>query len=305
MKYFLFTISTAGMRLLALLPPFMLYLTADLLSFVLRHLVRYRKNTITLNLKNAFPEHTDKEIAAIRNKFYRHLADLIVENVVIPFYPRKRLEHMFRFADTELLHRYFNLQRNIIVITGHYNNWEWGAPFSYTFDYKIVGVYKPLHNKYFDQLYLTARSRFGAHVVPMDTIARVLFDYRQLGIPTLTGMVGDQRPGRKRIRYWTMFMNQHTAVFTGTEKIAKKIDAVVVFMKIRKTRRGVYTADFELVTDTSASTAPNEITEKHTRILEKLILEEPAYWLWSHNRWKLSYEEWLKSDKKASVPGKQ
>ncbi len=305
MKYFLFTISTAGMRLLALLPPFMLYLTADLLSFVLRHLVRYRRNTITLNLKNAFPDHTDKEIAAIRNKFYRHLADLIVENAVIPFYPRKRLEHMFRFADTELLHRYFNLQRNIIVITGHYNNWEWGAPFSYTFDYKIVGVYKPLHNKYFDQLYLKARSRFGAHVVPMDTIARVLFDYRQRGIPTLTGMVGDQRPGRKRIRYWTMFMNQHTAVFTGTEKIARKIDAVVLFMKIRKTHRGVYTAGFELVTDTSTSTAPNEITEKHTRILEKLIMEEPAYWLWSHNRWKLSYEEWLESDRKTSAPGKQ
>jgi Kdo2-lipid IVA lauroyltransferase/acyltransferase len=305
MKYFLFTISTAGMRLLALLPPFMLYLTADLLWLVLMYLVRYRRSTITLNLRNAFPGHSDNDIAAIRKKFYRHLADLIVENAVIPFYPQKRLEHMFRFSDTELLHRYFNLQRNIIVITGHYNNWEWGAPFSYTFDYKIVGVYKPLHNKYFDQLYLKARSRFGAHVVPMDTVARVLFDYQEKGIPTLTGMVGDQRPGKKRIRYWTMFMNQKTAVFTGTEKIATKIGAVVIFMKIRKNRRGIYTADFELVSDTSAPTKPNEITEKHTRILEKLILEEPAYWLWSHNRWKISYDEWRKSEQKASTPRQQ
>jgi KDO2-lipid IV(A) lauroyltransferase len=93
-------------------------------------------------------------------------------------------------------------------------------------------------------------------------------------------------------RYWTNFLNQETAVYTGSEKLAKKIDAVVLFVKVRKIRRGQYSATFQMVTDTPGKTGPFEITEKYTRILEDLIREEPAYWLWSHNRWKLSYERW-------------
>lgn len=298
MKYFLYILSTAGMRLLAYLPSRILYVIADLLWLILCFVARYRRKTTTRNLQHAFPGQTKKKIAATRRKFYRHLGDLIVENAVIQYYPQKRLERMFRFDNPELLQQYFAQQRNIIVITGHYNNWEWGAPFSYTFDYNIVGVYKPLHNKYFDKAYLDARSRFGAHVVTMDAVGRTLYEYKRRNIPTLTGMVGDQRPGRRRIRYWTTFMNQKTAVFTGTEKLARKFDAVVIFMKVRKTRRGVYSAEFELITDCPGDTAENEITERHTRILENLILEEPAYWLWSHNRWKLSYEKWLELEKR-------
>jgi KDO2-lipid IV(A) lauroyltransferase len=128
----------------------------------------------------------------------------------------------------------------------------------------------------------------------MGSIGRALFEYEDKKVLTLTGMVSDQRPVKKQVRYWTEFMNQKTAVFTGSEKLAKKFNAVVIFMKVRKVRRGTYSATFELITETPAETAPFEITEQHTRILEKLIMEEPAHWLWSHNRWKISYADWKK-----------
>ncbi len=244
-------------------------------------------------MKNSFPDKTATDILALKKKFYHSLADVILENAVIQFYSRKKLEKMFSFTNTELVERYYEQGRHIILVTGHYNNWEWASPLSFTFRHLVVGVYKPLKNKYFDKAYIKARTRFGAVAVPMANIGRKLFEYKEQNIPTLTGMVGDQRPIRKHVQYWTDFLNQKTAVFTGSEKLAKKFNAVVVFMKVRKLRRGKYQAEIELITDNPAETATNEITEKHTRILEKLILEEPAYWLWSHNRWKISYERWL------------
>lgn len=292
MKYIAYIITIALLRLLSLLPQRALYLVSDFFFFILFRIAGYRKEVTTNNLRNAFPELDEKKRLEMRKKFYRHLADVILENAVIQYYSRRRLERMFSFSNPELINQYYEQGRHIILATAHYNNWEWASPLSYTFRHLVIGVYKPLKNAYFDRAYRKARTRFGAAAVPMGRIGRALFEYKEKGTLTLTGMVGDQRPLRKHVQYWTRFMNQETAVFTGSEKLAKKFDAVVVFMKVRKTRRGQYRATFELVTDTPGNTAPFEITEQTTRILENLILEEPAFWLWSHNRWKISYKRW-------------
>jgi Kdo2-lipid IVA lauroyltransferase/acyltransferase len=55
---------------------------------------------------------------------------------------------------------------------------------------------------------------------------------------------------------------------------------------MQKTKRGHYSLTFHLITDKPRETKTHEITEKHTRFLEQIIKEEPAYWLWSHRRWK-------------------
>jgi len=292
MKYIAYIITAGILRFLALLPRPILYLKADLLAFVLHRIAGYRKQVVTRNLRNAFPGYSDGELAKTRKKFYRHLADVILENAVIQFYPRKRLEKMFSFSNPELIRDYFAQGRHVILVTGHFNNWEWASPLSYTFQYLVIGVYRPLKNKYFDRAYRKARTRFGAVAVPMGNIARALLEYREKNRLTLTGMVGDQRPIRKHVQYWTNFLNQETAVFTGSEKLAVRMNAVVVFMKVRRVKRGRYVAEIELITDSPRETEKFWITEQHTRILEKLILEDPSSWLWSHNRWKISYERW-------------
>lgn len=293
MKYIAYIIAMALLRLVALLPRRGLYMVSDFLYILLLRVAGYRKETATNNMRNAFPDLDEKELLKMRNKFYHHLADVIIENAVIQFYSKNRLEQMFSFSNPELIQDYYEQGRHIILITAHYNNWEWASPLSYTFRHLVLAVYKPLKNVYFDRAYRKARTRFGAAAVPMRRIGRTLFECKEKDTLTLTGMVSDQRPVRKQVRYWTDFLNQKTAIFTGSEKLAKKFNAVVIFMKVRRVERGKYRASFQLITDTPAETAPFEITEQHTRILEDLILEEPANWLWSHNRWKISYERWL------------
>lgn len=294
MKYLGYVLTILSLRILSKVPACCLYLLSDVFRFLLEYVFAYRKKVIISNLRHSFPDKSTKDIKRISHRFYQNLSDVIIENGVSPFYSKRKLEKLFRFSNIEVLNEYFEKGRDIICVTGHYSNWEWASPLAYSNEHLVLAIYKPLKNKFFDKALIRARSRFNARAVPMASTARTLMECKNNGIKTLTGMVGDQCPLRKHYSYWTKFLNQDTPVFTGSEKLAIKLNAVVVFLKPRRLRRGKYQAEFEVVSENPGETAPNEITEKHTRILEKLILENPSSWLWSHRRWKYSYEEWEK-----------
>lgn len=86
--------------------------------------------------------------------------------------------------------------------------------------------------------------------------------------------------------YWTTFLNQDTAVFRGTEKIAGKLNERVVFVNVKKIRRGYYEMSAEMLCENPSSTSEGEISEMHTKKLEEEIRKRPETWLWSHRRWK-------------------
>jgi KDO2-lipid IV(A) lauroyltransferase len=161
-------------------------------------------------------------------------------------------------------------------------------------DHKMVAIYKPLTNRYFDRMVIRNRTRFGAEVIPMEKIARKLIEYHQNKTLTLTIFLSDQSPVFEQIQYWTKFMGQDTPLYLGTEKLARKFDAAVVFLKNRKVRRGRYETEVELVCENPGELEPYEITNRHVKILEEMIRESPEFWLWSHRRWKHSYEDFLK-----------
>lgn len=294
MKFTAYILTSALLRILAVLPPFILYRISDVFYLILSRITRYRRAIIKKNLQRSFPELNELQLRVLRKKFYTHLADVILENAVTQYYPKRKLQKLYHLKNPDLLDSFFIIGRHIILVTGHYNNWEWAAPLSYSCRHLVLAVYMPLKNPYFDRAYRKVRTRFGAEAVPMGNVGRRLFELDEQNKPTLIGMVGDQRPIRKHVQYWTRFLNQDTAVFTGSERLAKKFNAAVIFMKVRKVKRGKYEAEFTLLTDTPKETGQYEITEQYTRMLETLIKEKPENWLWSHNRWKISYEEWLK-----------
>jgi len=219
-------------------------------------------------------------------KFYRHLADIILESAVSLYFSRRRLEKMIQYTNPEMIDKYVAQGRSIIINTSHYNNWELSVTLSYTVQHQLIALYKPLKNKYFDKAIQKARRRFGARTVPMKQISKELINCKNKGELTVTGIACDQRPIKQRVQHWTKLLGQNTPVFLGTEKLAKKFDIVVMYMKMRKVKRGLYLAEFELITDQPKETQQYEITEKQISILEQLIREEPAHWLWSHDLWK-------------------
>lgn len=286
MKFVGYILTYSFIWVLHLLPDRILYFFSDGLYVIAYHLVGYRKKVVFENLARVFPEYGPGEITRTARKFYHHLCDLLLELAVSLFYNEKQVLSRISFRNPELLEALYKKGRPIIGVTAHYGNWEYLATTGLLTDYRIIAAYKPLKNKYFDRFVLRSREKFGATLVPMDKIARKLMNIRRDKALALTIFLSDQRPLRSHIQYWTTFLGMDTPLYLGVEKLSRKLDTAVIFIKVRKVRRGHYEVEYELVCEDPSSMQPYQITESHVRILENLIREKPELWLWSHRRWK-------------------
>jgi KDO2-lipid IV(A) lauroyltransferase len=272
--------------LISFLPFKILYLLSDV-AFVLVYTVfKYRRKLVAINIQNSFPEKSTAERQSIEKKFYRHLCDLIVEFFkTLTMTEKEALERCKITPESVALFKHFyDGKKNLILVMGHYGNWEWGGlSISQQVKHLLFFIYKPLSNHYFDGLMLRTRSRFGAKLVSMNSAFREIVKHKDT--VNATAFIADQTPPPETA-HWTTFLNQETPVFTGTEKIAKKLDYPVVFINIQKIKRGFYELSAELLSEHPAITGDGVISDLHTKRLEQEIHKRPEFWLWSHRRWK-------------------
>ncbi len=283
-------LGTGLLYLISLLPFFILYRIADILFLITYYIIGYRRSVVRENLQSAFPEKTKAERLAIEKKYFRYLADLIVESIKLCTISTGEVQKRIHIVNMDLIESIaFKQGRSVIGAVGHYGNWEMGGlRLSLLTDKRRIIVYKPLSNKIFDRFFFNMRSRFGATLVPMKSTFRKLVEYRHE--VTFTVLAGDQTPSREEVQYFMPFLNQPTAVFSGVEKLAKAVNSVVVFCDVRRIKRGYYNCTFVPLFEEPKLTAEHEITHAHVQYLEKVIKEEPQYWLWSHRRWKFKPE---------------
>jgi KDO2-lipid IV(A) lauroyltransferase len=272
--------------LITLLPLRVLYLFSDLFYLALYYLAGYRRKVVAANLRNAFPEKSEEERKKIERRFYRHLSDLFVETLKATHMSPKQISRRFAIRDLSGFDRLYREGRSVIALASHYNNWEWFSAVQLAAPFRILTIYKPLKNKYFDQFILNLRTKFGTWASPMHNILRDLVKFRNEKILTMSGFIADQAPPPDEHAYWTTFLNQETGFFRGAEKVAVKYDMPVIFVNINKVKRGYYELDFKLLTDHPGKEAPGYITSRYAEMLEAVIREKPEYWLWSHRRWK-------------------
>jgi KDO2-lipid IV(A) lauroyltransferase len=273
-------------RFIQLFPLRIHYMVSDFLFILPYYIVRYRRDVVDANLAGSFPEKSLQERKLIARRFYHHFCDAFVENLYFDRISKREAKDRLRYLNAELLNGYLDAGRQVFAFFGHYNNWEWFCNLSLYSEHRLYAVYKKLRNLTFEFFYRHIRSRFG--VIPLekaDTFRQLILD-RQNGISSMSALLFDQTPRPHEIHHWITFLNQDTPVLTGAEKMAQKLDAVVLFLYSRKIRRGYYETEFLLVTDHARSCPEFEITDRCNSFLEKQILEKPEFWLWSHKRWK-------------------
>ena len=272
--------------LLAILPFPLLYLFSDGVYLLLYYLLRYRRGVVHGNLKKSFPEKTEKEIKEIEKKFYRYFCDLFLETFKTLTISKENMVKHCEFAPETLaiFGKLANENQSFMVVMGHFGNWEWGGnTFSICCKHQLYVIYHPLANKYFNGLVYRMRTRFGTRLIAMkDTLRDMLNNRKQL---TATAFIADQSPLPDRA-YWMDFLNQDTPVFLGIEKIALKIRYPIVYISIRRVKRGYYKVFAEKIELPLTLQKTGTITEIHTRRLEADIRSQPENWLWTHRRWK-------------------
>ena len=269
--------------LVASLPFAALYKVSDVLFYLLR-LSGYRKEVVRNNLKNSFPDKPEAEIESICDDYFRYLCDLILETLKTLTMAAEESRRRCIFHNTEWLDKYYKEKQSLIIVLGHYGNWEWAGPgFTLNAHHQLTVIYRPLSNIYFDKMMIRMRTRFGTRITPVNLALRDMVAQRQS--VTATAFIADQSAIPSAC-YWTTFLNQDTPVFPGPEKLAVKFNYPVVYMNVRRIRRGYYEVFPELLFSAPQQTTENEISEAFMKRLEKEIVLNPPLWLWSHRRWK-------------------
>ncbi|MDI1355624.1 MAG: lipid A biosynthesis acyltransferase [bacterium] len=274
--------------LISILPYWVIYGLSNLFYVLVYYVLGYRKDVVHENLKRSFPEKSEAERRQIAKQFYLHFCDVFFETLKLLTISRQEFKRRCAMDEQSiaLFHNYFEKNQTIIGVMGHCGNWEWGAV-SHTvyFSRMLTGVYHPLHNKNMDKFMLDLRGRFGGDIVAMNHLYKRLLTLKQQNISTTIGLIADQTPPPESA-YWTQFMNQDTPVFNGTEKLAKKFNYPVLFLNIKKIKRGYYALSATMLTEQPQDLPDGRISELHTQHLEKNIREQPYTWLWTHRRWK-------------------
>lgn len=276
------------------LPMWVLYAISTLLSIILFYIVRYRRKVVHQNIKASYPELSSKRRWMIERRFYLHFCDLFMESIKYFSISEKNIRKRMRFKGVELLEQSAKNGRSCGVFLGHYANWEWISSMPLWIDTSLclcTQLYHPIENLVTDRLLAYTRQRWGGVNINAEHSIRELVKYRQMGKPILIGFIADQTPVYDNIHYWTNFLNHpETPVFTGAEKIMQKFDMDVYYLDVRRIRRGHYVAEYKLITTEPQKYGEFELTEIYTRMMEHTINRAPAYWLWSHKRWKRTKE---------------
>lgn len=253
---------------------------------LLYYVIGYRKKVVMENLRNSFPDKSEKEIKRIGKDFYHYLCDLFLETFKTLTISKTTMLKHFYFAPgaQEVFDKLADEKKSVVLVMGHLGNWEWaGNTFSLLCKHQLYVIYHPLSNKYFNKLIYDMRTRFGTGLIAMRETFREMVAKRNE--VSATAFIADQTPSPEGA-YWTTFLNQDTPVFTGTERIAKKMEYPIVYACIKRVKRGYYQIEAEVLCMNPKETKDGEISEMHTRRLEKDIIAQPEVWLWSHRRWK-------------------
>ncbi|MFV0365519.1 MAG: lysophospholipid acyltransferase family protein [Mangrovibacterium sp.] len=274
------------LKAIAHLPFWMIYALADIFYFFSFHVFGYRKNVIVENLKNSFPEKSEAEIRQLTKAYYRHFSDITLESIKMHCMPPQVMKKHVVFANPEVANKYHDQGKGIIFLAAHYNNWEWNSWGAYFLKHQFILVYNvQRNNKPMDDFLRTMRTQYGGIAVDMGHTPREGLTLNRGERKKALWLAADQSAPRSA-QYWTRFLNQDSCFFSGPQKIASKSNAPVLYHYIHKVKRGQYISHFFEVEANPKETGEHAVLLNYINILEEIIEQQPAYWLWSHKRWK-------------------
>lgn len=286
MQFLVFIIAFPFLWIISVLPFRLFYWFSNFVYLILYYIIGYRKKTVRYNLALAFPNLSAKERLVIEKKSYHHLCDMFLEMIKTMSISPEEMNKRFVITNLEVVKEFEKKGKSTILLASHYASWEWLLSLNEKTSFKGIGVYKKITNKYFDKLIRDIRSKYKAELVETKRAIPLMTENQEKGILCMYGLASDQSPKLNRAFHWDKFMGVEVPVHTGAEMLAKRYDLTVLFVKVKKIKRGFYEATFVPITDDARSIPDFEITNVFLREVEKQIIEAPEYYFWTHKRWK-------------------
>ncbi len=286
MQFLLYILIYPLLWLISIVPFPILYFLSDGVYVLVYHIIGYRKKTVRENIALAFPNLLDKERLVIEKKSFHHLCDMFLEMAKTMTISRKEIDKRFVFTNMQT---YLDLEKkgkSIALLIAHYGSYEWSISMNHHINFLGFGIYKKIANKYFDKLVRDIRSKFKAQLITTKETKSTIEDNMKNGILGVYGFVSDQTPRRSDTMHWYSFLGIETPIHIGAEILAKRYDMNVVYLKVRKVKRGYYEATYEVLSEEVQSVPNYKISEEFMHKVEQQIYEAPEFYLWTHKRWK-------------------
>ena len=267
-------------RFVAILPHLVRhYIIGGLIYLFLTYILRYRRKVIMSNLRNSFPDKSEKELCGICRRSYKNLAEQIINTISLAGVSDEVLRRRMVFHNPEPAMEAVKGE-SAVFMTAHYGPWELGSVVSLQFtEHTFVAVYHELSSKVVDELFKRIRQHTNVELVSMTRLMRHFIDNRN-GRPMILGLISDQNPTYRPNFHWYKFLHQWTAFYDGGEVLAMKYSLPVYYFSIRRIKAGYYEGRFTLIYDGKESVEPNEITRRYAERLQKMIRQQPELWMW-------------------------
>ena len=288
MQFLLFIMVYPLLWCISILPFRLLYFFSDIIYLLVYYIIGYRKSTVRHNLEMAFPDLSSAERLKIEKDSYHHLCDMFLEMIKTLTISDKEISKRFKFSNLEVYTDLEKKGKSIALMLAHYASYEWVISMNHHIKFKGFAIYKKIANPHFDKLVRDIRSKFKATLITTKETIPTIQSNEKNHILGVYGFASDQSPKASKAYHWTTFMNIKTPVHTGAEMLAKRFDMNVIFLRVKKIKRGYYEAGFEVLSENSKSVPDYQITDHFLRLVEEQIHEFPAYYLWTHKRWKHS-----------------
>lgn len=259
----------------------------------LYHLLPYRRKLVLENLRRVFGESLpESEIVRLAKAFYGHYARCLVEAVKLPLMSAAKRSKLIRIENIEVLERAHNQGKGVILLTGHFGNWEVSTVTGIQNFPEHKGLFhfvrRPLRPEWFNR-FVTRRF----HKVGLGTIAKRgsldrILDLLAEG--AIIVYVFDQHAGR-RDGVVVDFFGQPASTFKSPALIAMSSEAPVVPVSSWREADGTHVMRIEDPIQLEDHEKVGDSIRANTRafnaVLERMLLRHPEQWIWMHNRWKI------------------
>ena len=241
------------------------------------------KNLIHQNIMKAFPNIDKKKMNEIASSMWDNYGRVFAEYVFIKKFRITNLNSNIIIEGIEILDEIKKNNQKVIFISGHFSNFELMAMQLEKTGIKIAAIYRPLNNIFLNKIMERIRKKYICKNQIKKGIRGLkdLLKFNKEGCST--ALMIDQRvsEGSK-----LDFFNEKAFTTTIPAQLVKKFNMPVVPIFIErfdgikfkmKVQKPIYFPDNNSI---------DEITVRLNKTLEKMILDSPNYWIWSHNRWK-------------------
>lgn len=268
------------------MPLQLLYGLAWLLYVLLFYVLRTRRRLTLQNLKASFSGYSESKRLQLARNHYKNACMVIAEIIKTPGLSRRQLKQRVEFENLEILERYLADNQSVIIVTAHHCNSEWAllACVQHV-SYPVDVIYRTQRRPWLENFFYELRASFG--VTPLAMNNCVSESVKRSKITRIIAMAADQSPQKSDTLYWQTFLNRETAFHTGTEKIARALKYPLVFMSMKRKRKGYYKATLKLLAEPPYSKQSGQFMQRYINELEALINESPEDWLWAYRRWKI------------------